>query len=68
MHHYKNHSEEYFFTPLHFSVSTFMIFLKLLLITMEVIVTLLKPADMNMRNHSQNNKEEKVAGSLFLRI
>lgn len=65
MHHYKNHSEEYFFTPMYYSVS---IFLKLLLITIEVVMNLLQPAAMNMENHSQYNKEDEVAGSLVLRI
>ena len=40
---------------MYYSVS---IFLKLLLITIEVIMNLLQPAAMNMENHSQNNKEE----------
>lgn len=50
---------------MYYSVS---IFLKLLLITIEVVMNLLQPAAMNMENHSQNNKEEEVAGSLVLRI
>ena len=31
-------------------------------------MNLLQPAAMNMENHSQNNKEEEVPGSLVSRI